>query len=145
MQWWRVKAVLNLLNLSTPLGVAVGALGRAAFRRGPRGLVLGHGYRLGFPVARAFTVGNVVLTRHPDGFLEERPVLLAHEERHTWQYAACLGLPFLPLYLLALVWSYLRGGDRAVHNVFERLAGLEDGGYPTVSARARRRRPPSAG
>jgi hypothetical protein len=45
----------------------------------------------------------------------------------------------IPLYLLASGWSLLRGGDPGVHNVFERLAGLEDGGYPTVSARARRR------
>jgi hypothetical protein len=45
----------------------------------------------------------------------------------------------LPLYFLAAGWSLLVGGDPAVHNAFERLAGLEDGDYPTVSARARRR------
>jgi hypothetical protein len=46
----------------------------------------------------------------------------------------------LPLYVVAAGWSYLVGGDPAVHNAFERLAGLADGGYPTLSARARRTR-----
>ena len=42
-------------------------------------------------------------------------------------------------YLVAAGWSYLRGGDFGVHNPFERLAGLADGGYPLVSAREQRR------
>jgi hypothetical protein len=136
---WRVKQAVNVLNGSTVLGVVVARLGGASLRSGPRGLVLGSGYRLPVPPAAAFTVGNVVTTRHESGWLEERPRLLAHEERHTWQYVACLGLPMLPLYLLAAGWSYLVGGDPAVHNAFERHAGLADGGYPTLSARVRRR------
>ncbi len=136
---WQVKAAMNLLNGSTPLGLAVGALGGARFRPGPRGLVLGADLRL--PVrARAVTLGNVVLSPLPADYLDRRPRLLAHEERHSWQYVACLGLPLLPLYVVASLWSWLRGGDVAVHNAFERLAGLDDGGYPAVSARARRRR-----
>ena len=43
------------------------------------------------------------------------------------------------VYLLAAGWSYLRGGDIGVHNPFERLAGLADGGYPLVSPREQRR------
>lgn len=139
MDRWRVKQVLNAVNGTTLLGLAIALLGRARPARGPRGLVLAAGYRLGVPSAPAFTVGNVVLTRRESGWLEERPALLAHEERHTWQYVVLLGLPMLPLYFLAAGWSWLRGGDFAVHNAFERLAGLEDGGYPTVSARVRRR------
>ena len=73
-------------------------------------------------------------------WLVVRPGLLRHEQRHSWQYAAYLGLPRLPLYGVATAWSLLRGGDVAVHNAFERWAGLEDGGYPTVSRRARLRR-----
>jgi hypothetical protein len=88
-------------------------------------------------------VGNVVLSPRPAAYLDERPALLAHEERHSWQYVACLGLPMLPLYGLGAMWSYARGGDFGVHNPFERSAGLADGGYPLVSARDRRpRRPP---
>ena len=143
LELWQVRRVLNAVNLSTLLGLVVGLLGRVTFRRGPRGLVLGHGYRLPVPVASAFTIGDVVLTKHGPDVFDERPRLLGHEERHSWQYAACLGLPFLPLYLLAAGWSLLRGGDPAVHNPFERLAGLVDGGYPTLSARERRR--PAAG
>ena len=134
-----VKAVVNTVNLSTPFGLLVAAVGRARPRLGPRGLVLATGYRLPVPVARAFTVGNVVLTRTTEGYVEQRPALLAHEERHSWQYVACLGLPMVPLYLVAAGWSYLRGGDFGVHNPFERLAGLADGGYPLVSAREQRR------
>ena len=141
MEWWRAKQVLNAVNGSTLLGLGVGLAGRSRFRQGPRGLVLASGYRLRQPSAPAFTVGNVVLTRHDEHWLLDRPRLLAHEERHTWQYAVCLGLPLLPLYLLAAGWSWARGGDVAVHNAFERLAGLEDGGYPVLSARARRRQP----
>jgi len=135
---WRAKALLNAVNLSPPLGLLLGAAGRARFRRGPRGLVLASDLRLPVP-ARAVTVGNVVLSPLPAAYLDARPALLAHEERHTWQYVVCLGLPMLPLYVLACGWSLLRGGDVAVHNVFERRAGLADGGYPLVSARARRR------
>jgi hypothetical protein len=144
VRWWRFRVVANVVNLATPLGLLVALAGRCRLRRGPRGLVLASGYRLPVPANPAFTVGDVVLTRREPGFLEQRPRLLAHEERHSWQYAACLGLPMLPLYAAAAGWSYLRGGDVAVHNPFERLAGLADGGYPEVSARRRRRRAAAA-
>lgn len=139
MQRWQLRRVANAVNLSTPLGLAVGVLGRTRFSAGPRGLVLATSYRLPFPAAPAFTVGDVVLSRHNLDWLERRPALLRHEEGHSRQYAVCLGLPMLPLYVLAAGYSYLRGGDFGVHNVFERLAGLEDGGYPLLSARARAR------
>jgi hypothetical protein len=133
MRRWRVRQVVNLANGSTLLGLGVAYVGHATLARGPRGLLLATGYRIGFPVASAFTVGDVVLTRHGPGWLEARPRLLAHEERHSWQYVACLGLPMLPLYALAAGWSWLRGGGAGLHNAFERLAGLEDGGYTTAT------------
>ena len=139
MQGWRVKRVVNALNGSTALGCAVAALGGARIGTGPRGLLVATGYRLPLPTASAFTIGNVVTSRHDRTWLDERPRLMRHEERHTWQYVACLGLLTVPLYLVAAGWSYLHGGDPAVHNPFERLAGLSDGGYPTLSARTRRR------
>lgn len=120
----------NWLNLSTPLGLLVGRLGGARVRRGPRGLYLADGYRLRFPIASAFTIGNVVITGGTwDERLAASPNLLRHEERHSWQYLACFGLPFLPLYGLALLWSYATTNDLARGNVFERAAGLADGGY----------------
>jgi hypothetical protein len=129
MEWWPVKRVVNWANGSTLLGLGVGYVGRATVSSTERGLLVAAGYRLGFPTAPVFTVGNVLLTRHTADWLAERPRLLRHEERHSWQYVACLGLPMIPLYLLAAGWSFLRGGDVARHNAFERLAGLEDGGY----------------
>ena len=87
------------------------------------------GYRLRVPRAVAFTVGNVVLTRLTADELAKRPRLLAHEARHATQWAWCLGPVFLPLYVVAALWSRARTGDFATGNVFERRAGLADGGY----------------
>jgi hypothetical protein len=140
VQWWRARQVANAVNGSTLLGLAVAVVTRADLSGGPRGLVLGTGARLPDRGATAVTFGDVVLTRRDEAWLRARPRLLAHEERHSWQYVVCLGLPLLPLYVVATGWSYVRGGDFGVHNPFERLAGLEDGGYPTLSARERRRR-----
>ncbi|OUC95011.1 hypothetical protein [Streptosporangium minutum] len=124
----RVRRTLNYVNLSTPLGLLVARLGGARTAAGPGGLILAHGYRIPFPVAGAFTVGNVVLTRHEEGYLAGD--LLRHEDRHASQYMACVGLPMLPLYVVAVVVSVLICGHQASWNVFERLANLEDGNYP---------------
>ena len=100
-------------------------------RRGPRGLFLAEGYRWAFPRAGAFTVGNVVVTARTLQQLEElMPGALDHEDAHAWQYLVTLGLPFLPLYGTAALWSWLRTGDWASGNLFERHAGLARGGYP---------------
>ena len=137
MESWEIKRLVNLANGSTAVGLLLARAGRARVGRGPRGLLVATGYRLPLPAASAFTVGNVVSTPHDRDWLDERPRLLVHEERHTWQYVACLGLPMVPLYLLAAAWSWLTTGDLGVHNPFERLAGLEDGGYPTTPPRGR--------
>lgn len=132
----RFRQVANLVNLATPLGLGVAALGRSRIRSGPRGLVLADHYRLGFPIASAFTVGNVLVTpKDWDVLRRDRPALLRHEEAHSWQWVACGGLPFLPLYGLAMAWSVLRTGDRAARNVFETRAGLALGGYRDVPPR----------
>ncbi len=125
-----VRWLGNTVNLSTPLGLVVASVGRSRIRRGPRGLVLADGYRPGFPIAGAFTIGNVIVTGRPDwaGYLEHSPSTLAHEERHSWQWLA-LGPLFLPAYSLTMGWSWLRTGDRAAACVFEQHAGLALGGY----------------
>jgi hypothetical protein len=126
----RLRHLGNWVNLSTPFGLLVGRIGGARVRSGPRGLYLAEGYRWGFPIASAFTVGDVVITaRQWSELLTGRPNLLLHEERHSWQYLACGGLPMVPLYGLAMAWSWLRTGSPAEGNVFERTAGLADGGY----------------
>lgn len=140
---YRVRRALNYANLSTPLGLLVARAGRARTAPGPGGLVLAYGYRLPLPIAGAFTVGNVVLTRHGEGYLTG--ALLRHEARHASQYAACLGLPMLPAYGAAAVVSLLLSGHQAAWNVFERLAGLEDGGYPRRPPLWRRSRPRGRG
>lgn len=133
----RVRQVWNTVNLSTALGLMVARAAGCRVQRGPHGLVLAHGYRWGFPDGGAVTVGNVVLVRSG-----ARPtaLLLEHESRHATQYAVCLGLPFLPLYGLAVAWSRLRTGDNASRNVFERHAGLQAGGYREAPVRWPRRR-----
>jgi hypothetical protein len=125
--WQRVRQVVNYVNLATPLGLLVALLGRARVSRGPGGLVMAHGYRIPFPVARAFTLGNVVLTRYEEGFLQGE--LLRHEARHATQYAFCLGVFMLPLYVVAVTVSVAICGHHGSWNLFEKLANLEDGGY----------------
>ncbi|GAA0596855.1 hypothetical protein HPO96_35435 [Kribbella sandramycini] len=126
--WLWVKLVGNFVNLSTLAGFLVAGLGRAKVTRGPRGLFFANGYRLGFPIAGAFTIGNVVLSKHDRSYFDNE-LLLKHEERHSWQYLCLLGLPMLPLYVVCVVASWLLTGDPASRNPFERLASLKDGGY----------------
>jgi hypothetical protein len=77
---------------------------------------------------------------HPRrGVLTARPRLLEHERRHAEQYARLAGLPFLPLYALAALGSWLLTGDRASANPFERAAGLHEGGYAVRPLRWARR------
>jgi hypothetical protein len=132
----RLRQVLNAVNLSTPIGLAVARAGRATVVCGPRGLILATSYRFGFPTGGAFTIGNVVASRMSTDELLRYPRVLAHEERHVWQYAVFGGPLYWPLYCAAMGWSMLRTGDRASRNVFERSAGLADGGYVDRPVRA---------
>ena len=138
----RLRVVGNLVNLSSLLGLAIARAGRATVRPGERGLLLAEGYRLNFPRAGAFTVGNVIVTGSDFPTLVERhPDVMDHENTHAWQYLWCGGLPFLPLYVVAAGWSWLRTGDPATANPFERNAGLLRGGYqeePVTNAGFRR-------
>jgi hypothetical protein len=124
----RLRQVVNLLNTSTLVGLAIATVGRARLRRGPDGLLIASGYRLPIPPNPAFTVGNVVMVRDEDR-LARRPTLLAHEARHATQYAWCVGPVMWVPYAIASGWSWLRTGDPASRNWFERRAGLAEGGY----------------
>jgi hypothetical protein len=121
-----LRQVWNLVNLSTVLGLMGAVALRCPLTPAPHGLVQARDYPLAFPDGAAFTVGNVVFTRPG---LRMTPELWRHESGHASQYALCLGLPFLPLYLLAVGWSLWRCGDTASANLFERGAGLALGGY----------------
>ncbi len=127
----RLVLLLNGINLSTAAGLALAKASGCRISWDPHGVLLAEEYRFRLPRARAFTVGSVVLLR---GSAPPEPTaafvrLLDHEARHARQYAAFLGLPFLPAYALAAGWSVLLTGDPASRNPFERRAGLSDGGY----------------
>mgnify|MGYP001608349799 CR=1 FL=1 len=125
----RLRHVANWLNLSTPVGLLVAGAGGARVTRRPDGIIVAEGYRFGFPVAGAFTIGDVVTTASTMERLEARtPGVYAHEVRHAWQYAAT-GVWFLPAYLLCSGWSLARTGHPAHANILERHAGLVTGGY----------------
>ncbi len=133
--WTRLRTVLNWLNLSTPLGLLVARIGGATLTRRGRGTYLATGYRFGFPVASAFTIGSVIASKHDLDYFAARPVLLRHEDRHCTQYAFVLGVVMLPFYFLSVGVSYLIAGDHSSYNPFERLAGLADGNYPPPRTR----------
>jgi hypothetical protein len=126
---YRVRMIANLVNGSTLAGLLVAAAGRASLARAADGLLVGVRYRLPVPVAPAFTVGNVILARGDQVALAGMEALLAHEARHATQYAWCGGVLMLPLYFLAAGVSWGLTGDFGCRNVFERQAGLADGGY----------------
>ncbi len=131
----RLRRAANLLNGSTLAGLAVALAARTRISRGPRGMLIAADYRWRLPFAHAYTLGDVVLCRCTAEELVSRPALLGHEERHCSQYAWCLGLPFIPLYLAAAGWSVLRTGNPGTANIFERRAGLAAGGYPLTGRR----------
>lgn len=138
-----VRNIGNVANLSTPLGLLVALAARGRLRR-IDGLIVAERAHLGPLPAGAVTIGSVVVI--PTLTLEELqrrvPGTMEHEDAHAWQWAYCLGLPFIPLYMAAMGWSWLRTRDRASANVFEIQAGLELGGYrrrQTRSAQRRRR------
>ena len=136
----RLRRAVNMITLATPLGLALARLGRARLEPGPHGVLVARGYRLAVPAPRApaVTIGEVVLLRIDDAGLAARPRMLDHEARHAVQWACWLGpLGFLPAYLLASVWSWLRCRDFAVRNPFEVRAGLSGGGYPEPPPRRR--------
>jgi hypothetical protein len=123
----RVRLAVNLLNGSTLAGLAVSRAGGARVARYPDGLLAGTGYRLPVPPAPAFTLGNVIIARQAS--LACDTPLFRHEARHSTQYAWTGGLLMLPLYFTAAGVSWLLSGDFGAWNVFERGAGLADGGY----------------
>jgi len=141
---YRLRQVANAINLSTPIGLALATLGDATLSPWPNGLIIASEHRLPFPSAPAFTMGNVVLVRarraQLDEFDAEFPELMRHEERHTTQFAFCLGPVMVPLYLGACAWSWARTGDWWSRNLFETRAGLIDGGYLANPTRRQRRR-----
>lgn len=136
MSWWeRFRSVANWVNLSTPGGLALAGVTGCRVVAGENGLHHALGYTPRLPLAGAFTVGNVVFFREHFPEPAKHPRLLAHEATHATQYALCLGLPFIPLYFLAAGYSWLRTGDPASRNLFERLADLTAGGYRERPAR----------
>ncbi len=128
-KWESLRAGLNWLNLSTLSGLALARCTGCRIEPGQQGLIYASNYRPRLPVAGAFTVGNVVFFRKHFSDPGSHPRLLEHEAVHATQYALCLGLPFIPLYFLAAGYSWLRTGDPASRNVFERRADLQAGGY----------------
>lgn len=84
------------------------------------------------------TVGNVWLYGDLGG-----PHRRRHELRHADQYALLGTVPFLALYGL----NALVTGNRPHRNVFERWAGLQDGGYsrPAPGTRGQDGRAPTRG
>jgi hypothetical protein len=130
----QARQLANLANGSTLVGLGVAAVGRARLTRSADGLFTGTGYQLPVPPAPAFCLGNVIITRRDS--VVPGSALFRHEARHATQYACCGGLVMVPLYLAAAGVSWVLTGDFGARNVFERQAGLADGGYADRPLRA---------
>jgi hypothetical protein len=126
------RTVLTAVNGTTGAGLLVALAGGAKIRRGRHGVLIAEGYRRKVPPATCFTVGSVIMTRRTAEWLlaDERAELFGHESRHAGQYAV-LGPLFWPAYWTACGYSYATTGSWGARNLFERLAGLRAGGYPT--------------
>lgn len=74
-----------------------------------------------FGPAAAMTLGHVILGRDTACLDRSRD----HEHAHVRQYERW-GLLFIPAYLSASVWCWLRGYDAYLDNPFERQAYAED-------------------
>lgn len=128
----RPVMLLNALNLTTAAGWLVARAsgceigGREQFWEAT-------GYRWRFPIAGAFTIGCVVISRQ-----RVSDVVWQHEVSHMRQYAL-LGPLFLPAYAAAAGYSLARTGDWWSRNIFERRAGLVAGGYRENPVRTLRR------
>jgi hypothetical protein len=133
-----VRQVVNLVNGSTLAGLGVAALGGAPIASSVDGLFLGTVYRLPVPPAPAFCLGNVIVTRRES--IDSGSRLFRHEARHATQFAWCGGVVMIPLYLTAAGVSWVLTGDFGARNVFERRAGLADGGYADKPLRPTLRR-----
>lgn len=128
-----LRRLLNVLNLSTPLGLALAFAARARLQRGPHGLIFAFECPFLAAAASAMTVGDVVLVKPGCERVAASPAMVDHEARHSFQYAWLLGpLGFFPAYLLASAWSLWRTGHPALANIFEIRADLADGGYVEV-------------
>jgi hypothetical protein len=69
----------------------------------------------------AITFGHVVLGRDGDALEWSR----THERVHVAQYERW-GLLFLPAYVAASLWAFVRGGDFYLDNAFERAARAKE-------------------
>ena len=130
--------MVNLANGSTLAGLGLAAVSCDATARSADGLFVGTRYRLPVPPAPAFCLGNVLMTRGAG--IDPGSPLFRHEARHATQFACCGGLVMIPLYLAAAGVSWALTGDFGARNVFERRAGLADGGYPDKPLRPGLRR-----
>jgi hypothetical protein len=123
----RVRQAVNLANGSTLAGLGVAVIGGATIARSAEGLFTATRYRLPVPPAPAFCLGNVIVTR--GDVMDPGSRVFCHEARHATQFAWCGGVVMIPFYLAAAGVSWALTGDFGARNVFERLAGLADGGY----------------
>lgn len=134
--WPPVRTTLNWVNGTTVLAVLLAAATRARLHRGPGWVLIAEGYRWPVPRQDCFTLGGVIFSRRTTEWLLDvrRERLLGHETRHVSQYAV-LGPLFLPAYALACGWSWLITGAYGCRNVFEKHAGLAEGGYRELPSR----------
>ena len=118
------RHLLNTINLSTCLGLTIAHfLGGKVFKLDNK-MYINYGRKGKYQKAGAITIGDVILAK---GRLSDN--VIKHETIHAQQFAKYWGIPFLALYSLASIKSFIMYRNRWQGNIYEIQAGLVDGEY----------------
>ena len=118
------RHLLNTINLSTFLGLTIAHfLGGKVFKLDNQ-MYINYGRKGKYQKAGAITIGDVILAK---GRLSDN--VIKHETIHAEQFAKYWGIPFLALYSLASIKSFIMYRNRWQGNIYEIQAGLVDGEY----------------
>lgn len=120
----RKRHILNNLNLSTFLGLLISKIIGGTTIQLDNLMYINYGRKGKYQKAGAITIGDVILAKK-----RLSNSVIKHEVIHAEQFAKYWGIPFLALYSLSSIKSFIIYRNVWQGNRFEIQAGLEDGEY----------------
>lgn len=118
------RHLLNNINLSTLLGLTIAYFLGGKIIQLDNQMYINYGRKGKYQKAGAITIGDVILAKR-----RLSDSVIRHETIHAEQFAKFAGIPFLALYSLASIKSFIIYRNRWQGNIYEIQAGLEDGEY----------------